>query len=85
MGGRLLTSNFLMKPSLFRCKLFLSFYVVRVRHTAIHRTYRCTLGFFMKTGALGTFPGYDIIKFIRYRLLRGFCILVGSILQFNVF
>jgi hypothetical protein len=43
------------------------------------------LGLFVKARALCTLTGYNIIKFIGYRLLRGFCILVGAILQFNMF
>jgi hypothetical protein len=58
-----------MHETLFPEKFVFSLYMVLVRHTAVHRTHRGTLGLFVKAHTFGTFIGYDIIDLVADRLL----------------
>ena len=55
-------------------KHFFGFYVIRVRHTAINRTNCCTLRFFVKTRAFGTFIRHNKIYFAADRFKFIVCV-----------
>ncbi|SDH18257.1 hypothetical protein SAMN04487996_13042 [Dyadobacter soli] len=55
---------FTVHPCFFGKQSFFFFLVVGIRHAAVNRTNRSTLGFFMETNALGTFICNYIVKFV---------------------
>ena len=63
-----------MQTLLPKQQKLLRFYMIGIRHAAIHRTDRRTLRLFVKADTFRTFIGYDIVIIVRNGHLLRFCI-----------